>query len=478
MPPHLFGCGSAALWFVFSVPSVSCPMWGRLSSLRPAFQPALAPFTHRPLLNPMPCPVGADQRVRPFSSDLGALPCSRKGAVPRGASRQACHAGGHAGRATQCRAVREPQRHPARTTARSTSTRPLSPHLRVLRVLRGLLFLRALRVVSDVRPAFQQALAPFTHRPPSPNRRRQVEHAARLAMPAALWSPQSCGPRRQSWRRLASDLPPLLQWGSLFCGAGFPACGRLSSRPWPPLPTALLHPIAAPSVEQAARLAMPAVTPAEPHNPERYGSPDAIRPARLRAPPQPAPSLPISVSSVSSVVCFSPCPPCPPWFAFSPCPPCRVRCAAGFPAGLGPFYPPPSFTQSPPPSGASRQACHAGGHAGRATQSRAVQEPRRHPARTTARSTSTRRLSPHLRILRVLRGLFFSVSSVSSVVCFFSVPSVSCPMCGRLSSRPWPLLPTALFHPPCTPVLSSPYEHFAIDAPLNRKISCDPFSRQ
>jgi len=256
MPPHLFGCGSAALWFVFSVPSVSCPMWGRLSSLRPAFQPALAPFTHRPLLNPMPCPVGADQRVRPFSSDLGALPCSRKGAVPRGASRQACHAGGHAGRATQCRAVREPQRHPARTTARSTSTRPLSPHLRVLRVLRGLLFLRALRVVSDVRPAFQQALAPFTHRPPSPNRRRQVE--------------------------------------------------------------------------QAARLAMPAVTPAEPHNPELCRSPDAIRPARLRAPPQPAASLPISVSSVFSVVCFSPCPPCPPWFAFSPCPPCRVRCGAGF----------------------------------------------------------------------------------------------------------------------------------------------------
>jgi len=174
------------------------------------------------------------------------------------------------------------------------------------------------------------------------------------------------------------------------CGAGFPACGRLSSRPGAPLPTALCSTqcralqgrtsVSAPSppisvlfhalekapflVEQAARLAMPAVTPAEPHNPERYGSPDAIRPARLRAPPQPAPSLPISVSSVSSVVCF------------------------------------------------------------------------------------------------------------------FSVPSVACPMCGRLSSRPWPLLPTALFHPPCTPVLSSPYEHFAIDAPLNRKISCDPFSRQ
>ena len=72
-------------------------LWGRLSSLRPAFEPAWAPFTHRPLLNPMLCLVGADQRVRPFSCDLRALACSRKGAVPRGASRQACHAGGRAG---------------------------------------------------------------------------------------------------------------------------------------------------------------------------------------------------------------------------------------------------------------------------------------------------------------------------------------------------------------------------------------------
>jgi len=130
------------------------------------------------------------------------------------------------------------------------------------------------------------------------------------------------------------------------------------------------------SVEHAARLAMPAVTPAERHNPEWYGSSNAIRPARLRAPLQPAaakwskpPGLPcrrsrrqshtipngtggpnanrrqdwwrgphdcalhlqplpsshlralrglfFSVSSVSSVVCFSPCPPCPLWFAFS-----------------------------------------------------------------------------------------------------------------------------------------------------------------
>ena len=42
--------------------------------------------------------------------------------------------------------------------------------------------------------------------------------------------------------------------------------------------------MSAPAVEQAARLAMPAVTPAEEHNPERYGSSNANRPAGLRAP--------------------------------------------------------------------------------------------------------------------------------------------------------------------------------------------------
>jgi len=43
-------------------------MWGRLPSLRPAFQPALAPFTHRPLIHPIP-------------------------PAPSGTCRQACHTG-------------------------------------------------------------------------------------------------------------------------------------------------------------------------------------------------------------------------------------------------------------------------------------------------------------------------------------------------------------------------------------------------
>ena len=112
------------------------------------------------------------------------------------------------------------KRHPARTPARSTSTR----------------------------------------------RRRKVEQAARLPTPASPWSKQSCLPHRQfMWSK-----PP-----------GLPC--RRSRRQSDTIPTCA-------------------------------GAPNAIQPARLRAPPQPAPSFPISVSSVSSVVCFSPC---SLWFAFS-----------------------------------------------------------------------------------------------------------------------------------------------------------------
>jgi len=66
-----------------------------------------------------------------------------------------------------------------------------------------------------------------------------------------------------------------------------------------------------PQVEQAARLAMPAVAPAERHNPELRGSPRAIRPARLCAPPQAS----------------APCrggPACPPPLFLSPCSLCPL----------------------------------------------------------------------------------------------------------------------------------------------------------
>jgi len=257
-------------------------------------------------------------------------------AAPSGASRQACHAGGHAGRATQSRAVREFQRHPARRTARSTSAR--GPHDCAL------------------------------HLKPPPL--YTVEHAARLAMPAVApaerYNPERCGsfqrhPARKTagstarLRRRRNTIPsgtgvptpsgpqdcalhceaaPAERYNPERCGsfqrqparktAGSTARRRRRRNTIPsgtgvPTPSGpqdcALHLKPPPQVEQAARLAMPAVTPAEEHTPERYGS-SKRHPAR------------------------------------------RTACS----------------TSSRCPSGACRQACHVGGHAGRATQSRAVRE--------------------------------------------------------------------------------------------------------
>ena len=117
---------------------------------------------------------------------------------------------------------------------------------------------------------------------------------------------------------------------------------------------------------------MPAVTPAERPNPERYGSSNRQPPPRLVAwparpptPPQPAPSFPISVSSVFSVLlarrffsaredflCRHTClvaalPRCGLFFL---CPPCRVRCGAGFLAcGRLSSRPWPPLPTAPPP---------------------------------------------------------------------------------------------------------------------------------
>ena len=154
-----------------------------------------------------------------------------------------------------------------------------------------------------------------------------MEHTARLATPAPPWSKPPGLPCRRSRRQsntipnatgvptpsgphdcalhlnppplFLSPCPPCPPWFifsvfSVFSVVCFfralhvVSDVRQAFQPaLAPLPSALLHPIA-PPVEQAARLAMPAITPAEPHNPERYGSPHAIRPAQLRAPPQPA----------------------------------------------------------------------------------------------------------------------------------------------------------------------------------------------
>jgi len=87
-----------------------------------------------PSAQPNAAPCRGGPACPPILIHLRALPCSRKAAAPRGASRQACHAGGHAGRATQSRTLRESQSPSAaktggvaRRTARSTSTRRRPP---------------------------------------------------------------------------------------------------------------------------------------------------------------------------------------------------------------------------------------------------------------------------------------------------------------------------------------------------------------
>jgi len=109
---------------------------------------------------------------------------------------------------------------------------------------------------------------------------------------------------------------------------------------------------------------------------------------------------PLFSISVFSVVCFSPCPPCPLWFAFSV-----------------PSHPTPSLQ----------------------------------PNLAECTAQRFRSLFSHL---RVLRGLFFSVSSVSSVVCFFrSLPTPS----HNLPQIFFPLLfnhfPTRPFSSSCSPLV-------------------------
>jgi len=165
---------------------------------------------------------------------------------------------------------------------------------------------------------------------------------------------------------------------------------------------------------------------------------------------------------------LSPCPPCPLWFAFSvpsvssvvcfsPWPPCRVRCGAGFVAcgrlssrrghplpsaslatdrSCGPCSTPLSlphrhFLWSKPPGlpcrplrGASRQACHAGGHAGRATQSRTVRKSNPIRRQDWRRGTQDCALhfNPPSRVGADQRVRLSFTISVFSVVCFSPCP--------------------------------------------------------
>gem|GEM_PF-4116915 len=180
--------------------------------------------------------------------------------------------------------------------------------------------------------------------------------------------------------------PLLLCHRSLFVGK-LSLWGRLSSRPWSRLPAASAQPNAV-GAHQCVRPPWSA-PPALPHRMFAWSMP---------------PGLPCRRSRRQSDT---------------------IPTCAGAPNAIQPATLPTPPQAAAPQCGASRQACHAGGHAGRATQSRAVREFQSPTAaktggvaRTTARSTSTRRFPSHLRVLRVLCGLLFCVSSVSSVVCF------------------------------------------------------------
>ena len=149
MPPHLFGCGSAALWFAFSVPSMSCPMWGRLSSRPwPLYPPLSLPPKRVPrrggpacprLLLRSPCPSMLSKSRRRQVRNPPGLPCRRSRrqsdtissctGVPSANRRQDWRRGPH-----DCALHLQP---PSRVGA-DRRVRPLSSNLSVLRVLCGL----------------------------------------------------------------------------------------------------------------------------------------------------------------------------------------------------------------------------------------------------------------------------------------------------------------------------------------------------
>jgi len=229
--------------------------------------------------------------------------------APSGASRQACHAGGRAGRATQSRTVREFQSPSAaktggvaRTPARSTSSRRAQwskpPGLPCRRSRR------------------QSNTIPSCAGGPTPSAAKTGGVARRTARSTSARGPQDCA----------------------------------------------LHLKPPPQVEQAARLAMPAVAPAEEHNPGLYGSSHAFRRQDWRRGTQ--------------------------------------DCAL--------------HLNPPPQSGASRQACHAGGRAGRVTQSRVAREFQRHPPPRLAPWHARLRAPPQ--VARLLIGRYAGIRSIARLL--------------------------------------------------------------
>jgi len=290
----------------FSVSSVVCFLRALhvVSDVGPAFQPALAPFTQclscnrsrlRPLQHAALLATPALLVEQAARLAMPASPWSKPPGLPCRRSRRQSD--------TIPNATGVPTPSGPHVCALHLNPPPFSSYLRVLS---GLFF-----SVSSVPSVVCLLRALPTHRPPCNRTLLSVRPSVSVPSSPTSVSSVVCFLRvLRALCGLPSPCPPC----RVRCGAGFLACGRLSSRPWPLYPPPSAQPNAVscrdgpacpplllrspcPSmlsksrrrkVEQAARLAMPAVTPAVRHNPEPYGSSNAIRPARQRAPPQPA----------------------------------------------------------------------------------------------------------------------------------------------------------------------------------------------
>jgi len=217
------------------------PLWGRNSCLRPVFvgQTLLVGQASRPAAG---IPVGLGSLYPPTSPQTNRV--RRTGvSAPSGASRQACHAGGRAGRATQTQPVRGlPTPSAAKTggvarkTARSTWRRR----------------------------------CPWSKPPGLPCRRSRRQSNTDPTCPGL-----ANAIRRQDWRRGPQDCAlhletplPVEQAARLAMPAVLPVVGFRPSSPFmwiglsmwgrPPLPFALFHPMSRRAGQPLSKFLFPA----------------------------------------------------------------------------------------------------------------------------------------------------------------------------------------------------------------------------
>ena len=254
--------------------------------------------------------------------------CSTSRRRPQGgASRQACHAGGHAGRATQSRAVRGFARHPPPRLA--------AWHARLRAPLEGV--------------ARKTACSTSRGRPQG-GASRQAGHAGSRAGRATQSRAVREFPRHPARKTACSTSRRRPQWSK---PPGLP-CGR-SRRQSHTIPACAGVPT--PSAAKTGGVARKTACSTLRRRPQ-WSKPPGLPGRRSRGQSHTIPScagVPTPSAAKTGGVAR------------------KTAC---------------STSRGRPQGGASRQACQAGGHAGRATQSRAVRGFPRHPARKTACSTS------------------------------------------------------------------------------------------